>query len=219
MCSLPGRLWPQPPPSALADAKPALPGLPGCLLLPACAWPRRAPAPTRAAQTLGERPGSVGEATSCCLSGDGTLLLTSSRHGPIKLWDLRRADRALVRPHRRRRCPPAPATIFPCNTLPAATAAPHPAPKSRLCGDQVRYTGHQNSASSFIRCGFGARESVVVSGSDDGKVHIWESGSGRVLSTLPGHPGRAVYRGVWSPKQGLLATCGEDGAVRTWCYK
>lgn len=38
-----------------------------------------------------------GEATSLALSRDGTLLLTSTRHGSIRLWDLRSADRPLQR--------------------------------------------------------------------------------------------------------------------------
>lgn len=123
---------------------------------------------------LGEQPASgarVGEATSMAL-------LTSTRHGAVRLWDLRRADAPLV-----------------------------------------RYKGHQNSASSFLRCSFGARESVVLSGSDDWALHVWETASGRPLSTLAGHPGGPAYRALWSAKQGLLASCGEDGTVRTWAYR
>ncbi|CAN0450226.1 unnamed protein product, partial [Laminaria digitata] len=37
----------------------------------------------------------------------------------------------------------------------------------------------------------------------------------QLLHALPGHSG-TVYRGTWSAKQGLLATCSEDGTVRTW---
>lgn len=83
----------------------------------------------------------------------------------------------------------------------------------------VRYKGHQNSASSFIRCSFGAKESIVMSGSDDGRIHLWDSSSGRPLSVLEGHTGPA-YRCEWGgPKQSIAASCSEDGTIRTWCYQ
>ena len=112
-----------------------------------------------------------------CLSGDGRLVLTSSRHGPVRLWDLRSASKPLV-----------------------------------------RYTGHQNSGSSFVRCAFGAREGVVLSGSDDGTVRVWETASGEALDVL-GHGGSPTHRAVWCGRQGLLASCADDGSVKTWCYK
>mmetsp|Transcript_19279 Transcript_19279/g.43704 ORF Transcript_19279/g.43704 Transcript_19279/m.43704 type:complete len:194 (-) Transcript_19279:193-774(-) len=135
----------------------------------------------------------VGEATGLCLSRDGTKCLTTSRHGAVKLWDLRSAGKPLA-----------------------------------------RYKGHQNSKGSFVRCGFGPREAVVVSGSDDGRIHLWETHTTKPVSTLPssmspiggggftggssgGHAsGACVYRALWCAKQSLLATCAEDGSVRTW---
>ena len=131
-------------------------------------------------KTLGAGGGggtAIGEATSMCLSGDGRLVLTSSRHGPVRLWDLRSASKPLV-----------------------------------------RYTGHQNSGSSFVRCAFGAREGVVLSGSDDGTVRVWETASGEALGVL-GHGGSPTHRAVWCGRQGLLASCADDGSVKTWCYK
>mmetsp|Transcript_12265 Transcript_12265/g.14808 ORF Transcript_12265/g.14808 Transcript_12265/m.14808 type:complete len:631 (+) Transcript_12265:56-1948(+) len=83
----------------------------------------------------------------------------------------------------------------------------------------IRYKGHQNSASSFLRCSFGVRESVVMSGSDDGSIHIWDTASGKPLSILEGHSG-AVYRCEWAgSKQSIAASSSEDGTIRTWCYK
>jgi WD40 repeat protein len=198
------------------------------------------------------------------LSVDGTLALTSSRHGAVRLWDLRSTEK----------------------------------------GPLARYKGHANSTSSFLRCGFGPREGVVLSGSDDGAIHCWDTASGKTLAVLRGHGlppnsglggggsggvyagemggvgggndadsffgtgeggggswgfsslsdhgsssssssggggssggyyggsggggfgigigsvggGSACYRALWSPRQGLLASCGEDGTVRTWCF-
>lgn len=111
------------------------------------------------------------------MNSDGSLVLTSSRHGAVRLWDLR------------------------------ATAKP-----------LVRYKGHQNSASSFIRCSFGAKESVVLSGSDDGAIHMWDAATGASLSALSGHTG-PTYRCEWSSKQNMVASCSEDGSLRTWCHQ
>lgn len=103
--------------------------------------------------------------------------MTSSRHGAIRLWDLRNGSKPVV-----------------------------------------RYTGHLNSASSFIRCGFGAKETCVLSGSDDGAIHVWDAISGRPIKVLEGHKGSS-YRAIWHSKQGLVVSCGEDGTVRLWDYQ
>uniref|UniRef100_A0A7S2SNE6 CTLH domain-containing protein n=1 Tax=Rhizochromulina marina TaxID=1034831 RepID=A0A7S2SNE6_9STRA len=80
-----------------------------------------------------------------------------------------------------------------------------------------RYAGHRNSVSSFIRCDFAAADSVVVSGSDDGAVHVWETATGEPYTTLLAH--RApVYRAAWSPRQGLLASCSQDGEALLWAW-
>ena len=102
-------------------------------------------------------------------------MLTSSRHGPIRLWDLR-------------------------NERPV-----------------LRYSGHRNTANSFLRARFAVGDSVVVSGSDDGSLHVWQARTGEAQEQLRGHRG-AVYRGAWSSKQGLLASCSEDGSLGTWCW-
>ena len=41
-----------------------------------------------------------------------------------------------------------------------------------------RYKGHQNTARNFIRTGFGSNGSLVVGGSEDGMVYIWDLESG-----------------------------------------
>ena len=63
-----------------------------------------------------------------------------------------------------------------------------------------------------------AGETCVLSGSDDGALHIWDAVSGRPIRTLEGHQG-ASYRAVWHARQGLLVSCGDDGTVRTWNYR
>eukprot|EP00752_Nemacystus_decipiens_P018196 g16325.t1 len=79
----------------------------------------------------------------------------------------------------------------------------------------LRYKGHQNTSSSFLRASLGAEEGLVFGGSEDGKVYIWHRRETQLLHALSGHTG-TVYRGTWSAEQGLLASCSEDGTVRTW---
>jgi len=55
-----------------------------------------------------------------------------------------------------------------------------------------RFKGHQNTAKNFIRCTFGPSESLVIGGSEDGNVYIWDIETGFVLQKLP-HKG-LVYR-------------------------
>ncbi|CAM9925340.1 unnamed protein product [Choristocarpus tenellus] len=102
-------------------------------------------------------------------------LLASSRHGPVRLWDVR-----MERPI-------------------------------------LRYKGHQNSSSGFLRATLGGEEELVLSGSDDNKLYVWHQKSAKLLQTLSGHKG-TVYRGVWNASQSLLATCSEDHLVRTWWF-
>ncbi|CAN0287497.1 unnamed protein product, partial [Discosporangium mesarthrocarpum] len=74
----------------------------------------------------------VGAVMSVELTHDGMYLLASSRHGPVRLWDVR-MERPLL-----------------------------------------RYKGHQNTSSSFLRATLGGDEELVLGGSDDKKLYIWD---------------------------------------------
>ena len=80
-----------------------------------------------------------------------------------------------------------------------------------------RFKGHQNTAKNFIRARFGPRESLVLGGSEDGKVHVWDVATGNLLERLPGHTG-VVYSAVWHENQALMATCSHDHTVKTWWW-
>jgi COMPASS component SWD3 len=81
----------------------------------------------------------------------------------------------------------------------------------------TRFKGAVNSSKSFLRANFGSSDNVVLSGSENGSVLIWDAHSGSVLQTLKGHHG-PVYRTVWNDVLGLLASCSDDGTVRCWKY-
>lgn len=119
-----------------------------------------------------------------------------------------------------------------------------------------RFKGHQNTSKNFIRSSF-AHTSLLVGGSEDGLIYMWDQESSEVLQTLAGHgldarPGRSnrfgpssqhngglggmdrggagtsvggvgggacvAYGAVWNRAQSLLASCGDDGTVKTWVW-
>lgn len=82
-----------------------------------------------------------------------------------------------------------------------------------------KYKGH-SGGEYLIRSDFGgANENFVVSGSEDGSVFIWHKNSGHSVAKLDGHRPRCNAV-AWSPTDPcLLASCGDDGAVRLWSNK
>lgn len=135
----------------------------------------------------------LGEVSNVEMNAAGTLLLSSSKDNSHRLWDVR-----MMRPHLWR-------------TL----------------------KGHQNTTKNFGRASFGpthsagadnggvgesgGREGLVVGGSEDGLVYIWDLGTGKLLSRLRGHSD-VVYHAKWNENQSLLATCSDDGTAMTWWY-
>ncbi|ORE10923.1 WD40 repeat-like protein [Rhizopus microsporus var. microsporus] len=76
--------------------------------------------------------------------------------------------------------------------------------------------GHQNTSKNFIRAGF-ADHHLIVGGSEDGVVYIWDQETGEVLQRLRGHSG-VVYEAAWNPKQGMLVSCSDDQTAKIWWY-
>ncbi|KAK4053933.1 hypothetical protein OIO90_003770 [Microbotryomycetes sp. JL221] len=79
-----------------------------------------------------------------------------------------------------------------------------------------RFKAHSNTSHNFIRASF-AHSSLLVSGSEDGMLYMWDREDSEVLQTLEGHEGIA-YGAVWSDKQSLLLSYGSDAKLRTWEY-
>ncbi|KAL1916932.1 uncharacterized protein VTP21DRAFT_5129 [Calcarisporiella thermophila] len=76
--------------------------------------------------------------------------------------------------------------------------------------------GHQNTSKNFIRATF-AHHNLVVGGSEDGVVYIWDQETGEILQRLRGHDG-IVYSAVWNGWQSLLCSCSDDYTLRTWWF-
>ncbi|MCB0062205.1 MAG: hypothetical protein KDE19_08825, partial [Caldilineaceae bacterium] len=63
---------------------------------------------------------------------------------------------------------------------------------------------------------FNATGTLLASAGDNGLVHIWELGEGRLEKTIQAHP-RAVVAAIFSARSPfLLATCGYDHLIRLW---
>lgn len=83
----------------------------------------------------------------------------------------------------------------------------------------MKFKGHQNTSKNFIRVIYGPKENVIVGGSEDGTVYLWDRFSGDVIGKLHQTSigqGGPVYRACWNSRQGILASCGHDGIVSTW---
>ncbi|ORZ29211.1 WD40-repeat-containing domain protein [Catenaria anguillulae PL171] len=82
-----------------------------------------------------------------------------------------------------------------------------------------RLKGHTNTAKNFVRAAFAGPSDgmLVVGGSEDGVGYVWDRESGAVLQKLRGHRG-IVYDVRWNARQQLLASCSDDGTVRTWAF-
>jgi len=87
----------------------------------------------------------------------------------------------------------------------------------RMCRPIQRYKGHSNTSKNFIASTFGPGQSLVIGGSEDGAVYIWDTQSGQLVQKLLSHTG-IVYRAKWNDKTSLLASCSHDGTIKTWWY-
>ncbi|RUS25142.1 WD40-repeat-containing domain protein, partial [Jimgerdemannia flammicorona] len=156
----------------------------------------------------------LGEVTSVEMNASGMLLLSSSKDNSNRLWDVRTVSNnadidhqiLIIMEEKSGSCVQhASSHIFPVQGI----VLEKPIRKLK---------GHQNTSKNFIRAGF-AHSNLIVGGSEDGIVYIWDQETGEVLQKLRGHDGGPVYSAVWNNRQSLLASCGDDRTVRTWCWR
>lgn len=60
-------------------------------------------------------------------------------------------------------------------------------------------------------------DKIVISGSEDGIIYLWSIESGELIERLEGHKS-VVYEAKWNNNKCLLASCSNDGSVKTWNY-
>jgi len=79
-----------------------------------------------------------------------------------------------------------------------------------------RFRGHQNTSKNFIRASF-LNDSLIVGGSEDGVIYIWDTDTGDLIQKLRGHS-ETVYCSVWNSNQSMLCSCSDDNTLKTWWY-
>jgi WD40 repeat protein len=78
------------------------------------------------------------------------------------------------------------------------------------------YSGHLQKRYILRPCFGGTNDGFVASGSEDGKVYIWNRQGGNLVASLSGHAG-TVNAVAWSPSNPcILASVSDDRTVRVW---
>ena len=162
--------------------------------------------------------------TSAILNPLGNLIITSSKDTTIRFWDL--VSGLCIRTitgHLGE------VTSIEMNESGSLLLSSSKDNSNRLWDVRMlrplkRFKGHQNTSKNFIRASF-AHTSLLVGGSEDGRIYMWDQESSEVLQTLEGHAehvpwavNAAAYGATWNKAQSLLASCGDDGTVKTWVW-
>eukprot|EP00775_Hariotina_reticulata_P003946 gene3946-4200_t len=94
--------------------------------------------------------------------------------------------------------------------------APGLEPDAAAKGFSCCFGSHGNVLSTKDVCWMGGRSEYVVTGSDNGRLIVWEAATGQVVSVLQGGS-KAVRRVKVNPAQQLMvASCGAEPVVRLW---
>jgi WD40 repeat protein len=81
-------------------------------------------------------------------------------------------------------------------------------------GDQPlkTFAGHSNDVHAVV---VDSKGSTLMSAGDDGRILIWEIGTGKLLHSLPGHD-KQIPALALSPDDRLLASGSRDDTIRIW---
>ena len=129
--------------------------------------------------------GHTGSIYALCLSPDGKTLVSGGRDTTLKIWNLN--------------------TIG--NYKPIS-------PTSRVIGDGLidTITGHSES----INCvAFTPNQQILVSGSEDNSIKLWDLATGECLATLEEHEA-AVKSLAITPDGQLLVSGSADNTIKLW---
>ncbi|PVU87218.1 hypothetical protein BB561_006430 [Smittium simulii] len=155
--------------------------------------------------------------SSACINPLGNLLISGSKDHTVKFWDIMSGSVVnSITTHLGE------VTSIQLNktSLQLLTSAKDNSNRLwdlRTLKSLCKYKGHQNTSKNFIKSGFIHNE-LVVGGSENGQVFIWNKDTGEIVSKLRGHEGVA-YEAKWNPKHGLLCSAGNDKILKTWWYQ
>ncbi|KAL8923067.1 MAG: hypothetical protein Q9172_003313, partial [Xanthocarpia lactea] len=77
------------------------------------------------------------------------------------------------------------------------------------------YKGHVNTEYRIRSC-LGLADSIVISGSEDGKIYIWDLLEGKVVESLAAHNGKVASAVSCCSPRKEWASAGTDGTVSIW---
>eukprot|EP00808_Paulinella_micropora_P014270 g79016.t1 len=155
--------------------------------------------------------------SSSCFSQFGNLVVTGSKDFSIRFWDT--VSGACIQTLR---YPLGEVSSVAINEAGTQLLSAHRDASNRLWDLRtskplMRLKGHQNTSKNFIRAAFGSNQQVVLGGSEDGRVYVWDVQSGQIVQRLSHHRGVA-YQAAWQEEAGYLASCGSDGQVCLWVF-
>ena len=139
----------------------------------------------RTGRILRTLTGHSGSIYALCLSQDGQILVSGGRDKTLKVWNLYAASNQ--------------------NLI---------SPTSRVIGDGLLHTltGHSESINCLAMSPDGQ---MLVSGSEDNTIKLWDLQAGELLSTLEGHEA-GVKSVAMSPDGQMLASGGADRTIKLW---
>ncbi|KAH9079635.1 WD40-repeat-containing domain protein, partial [Lactarius deliciosus] len=84
-------------------------------------------------------------------------------------------------------------------------------------GLTCKYTGQRQTRHVIRSCFGGVDGNLVVSGSEDGNVYIWDRERAVLLDVLTGHGSGSVNSVAWNPRNTqMFASCSDDFTIRLW---
>lgn len=79
----------------------------------------------------------------------------------------------------------------------------------------TKYLGHKQEQ-YIIRSCFGYDEKLICSGSEDGRVFLWNKEFGALLGVFEAHSGICNCLAWNNAKRSMFASCGDDSVVKVW---
>ncbi len=77
------------------------------------------------------------------------------------------------------------------------------------------FKGHQNE-DYRIPSVFGEKDQYIVSGSENGRIYMWDVMTGSVLREVRAHSDRVVSGVAFHPSKSQMTSCGVDGNIVFW---
>jgi hypothetical protein len=155
--------------------------------------------------------------SSATFNNHGNLIISGSKDCSVKVWDITSGLCVKTLAGEFAQITSVDLDAAGHNLLVATKSSTNALVDLRMGRVVKRFRGHQNSSRHFIRACFGPTDDMVMGGSEDGSIYMWDVNSVEVVRVLHGHTD-VVYQSLWSRTKGVLASCSDDRVVATWRY-